>query len=261
MFLKVNDRRLFVHEEGPGNGPAVVLLHHGLGAVPAWRNQIPVIARAGYRVVAYDRWGYGQSEPRQHLNLPGFEPDLADLDAILDQLGLENPILVGHSDGGTIALYYAAQNTRPIEKLVTIAAHIYVEPKMETGIEEVRMAYETDPRFQEGIRRMHGEKARQVFYNWYDGWARQQNLNWDMRPLLGRISCPALVVQGVEDEHAEPAHARDIAQAISGAMLWLAPGVQHMFPLEQPETFNAGLIAFLKGEKMPEGVTEAAGSE
>jgi len=109
----------------------------------------------------------------------------------------------------------------------------------------VRQSFLSDERFRNGLRRAHGDKFEAVFDYWYSGWIRPENLGWDMRPVLNRIACPTLVVQGLEDEHATPQHARDLAAGIPGAELWLVPGARHMFPQEQPEMFNQRLLAFL----------------
>ena len=78
----------------------------------------------------------------------------------------------------------------------------------------------------------HGEKYEAVFHNWFDGWQHDEFRCWDMRPILGQISCPSLIVQGEADEHATPQHAKDIAEAIPGAELWLVQGARHMLPQE-----------------------------
>ena len=274
-MLFVNNHNVYVETHGPDNGPVVILLHHGLGSTRAWRAQIPALVSAGYRVIAYDRWGYGGSDPRPALDVPSFAIDLADLCLLINhyldtQIGAdskdgtnksyadkENPYptqtvnLIGHSDGGTLALYFASKYPKYVSGLVTVAAHIYVEPKMLPGIEGVQLAFEHDPRFSEGLRRLHGQKTESVFNNWYTGWHKTENIFWDMRPLLGNIKCPALIVQGLEDEHATPQHARDIAAAIPSlgtnqTKLWLVEGAGHMFPQEMPEVFNHGVLSFLQ---------------
>lgn len=245
--VMVNGHSLYVEIDGPQNGPVVVLLHHGLGSVRAWNAQIPVLVAAGYRVIAYDRWGYGGSDARPQLSPPGFEDDLLDLGYLLDELKAQPVSLVGHSDGGTISLYAAAQQAQRVSRLVVVSAHIYFEPKMEPGIYGVRQAFESDVRFRKGLRRVHGDKAESVFRNWFDGWIKPENLSWDMRPVLSQITCPTLVAQGVEDEHATPQHARDIAMAIPHANLWLEEGARHMLPQDRPDEFNARLLEFLNG--------------
>ena len=243
--MLANGHNLNVEQYGPENGPVVVLLHHGLGSVKAWRGQIPALADAGYHVVAYDRWGYGGSEARPGLDLPTFTSDIKDLRSLLEQLGINRASLVGHSDGGTIALYFSAQHPNLARCLVTVAAHIYVEPSMESAILGIGRDFETDERFRTGLQYIHGEKYEAVFYNWFDGWHRIESRSWDMRPVLSQIRCPGLIVQGEADEHATPQHARDIAEAIQGAELWLVPGAGHMLPQENASLFNPRLLEFL----------------
>lgn len=235
-----------VEIQGPIDGPVVVLLHHGLGSVYSWQAQVPALVAAGYRTIAYDRWGYGHSDARVHLSMPYFEEDLRDLDALLADQHVQQAALVGHSDGGTIALYYAAQNPSRVTAVVSVAAHIYVEAKMIPGIEAVKKAYVNDRNFQQGLRRLHAGKVDVVFQGWYQGWTKPENLDWDMCSTLRKISCPVLVVQGLEDEHATPQHARDIAKAIPESRLWLVPEASHMVPQEHPEEFNARLCTFFK---------------
>jgi pimeloyl-ACP methyl ester carboxylesterase len=243
--MLINGHGIHVETLGPTDGPGVILLHHGLGSTRAWKEQLPALAEAGFHVLAYDRWGYGQSEERQGLGIPAFTQDIADLKALMDQANMAQAALVGHSDGGTIALYFAAQYPECVTRLVTIAAHIYIEPKMEPGIMNVQYAFEQDARFRAGLRRVHGEKFEEVFHNWFDGWHQPDCLSWDMRPILHKITCPTLVVQGSQDEHATPQHARDIADAIPEARLWLVPGAGHMLPQENAAQFNPRLLEFL----------------
>ncbi len=244
--MNINNHQLYVESHGFKNDPVVVFLHHGLGSTRAWRGQIPAFVEAGYRIIAYDRWGYGQSEPRPHLDVPGFEDDLADLEETLKRLNVQRSTLIGHSDGGTLALYFAEKHPELVTCLVTVAAHIYLEPKMEPGILGIKQAFEHDARFRKGMQLAHGHKSESVFGNWFDGWHKPESLDWDMRPLLPEITCPALVIQGEDDEHATPQHAIDIADGIPNAELWLEPGAGHMLPQDQPEIFNRKVIDFLR---------------
>lgn len=245
-LLEINGHLINLIDQGGSERPVAVLLHHGLGSVRAWREQLPALAAAGWRVIAYDRWGYGGSAARAGIDMPTFTQDLADLTCLLDSLQVDKATLVGHSDGGTIALAYAAVNPKRVSALVTVAAHVYIEPKMISGILEVWESFQHDPRMRHGLRRVHGEKYEQTFHNWFDGWRGCDCAAWDLRPRLGDIRCPVLVVQGMEDEHATPQHAIDTAAAIPGAQLWLVPGASHMLPQENAELFNPRLLAFLR---------------
>ena len=244
--VPVHGHDLYIERHGAPDRPVVILLHHGLGAVQAWEAQVPALVDAGLQVLAYDRWGYGRSQARVEFSMPTFRDDLNDLAFILEYYDFDRVSLIGHSDGGTIALYYAAEHPDQIVRLVTVAAHIYVEPKMKSGIDETRLAYEQNERFRIGLSKLHGENADRVLYGWYSGWRGPENLQWDMRSTLARVDCPVLVVQGDADEHATPQHARDLANALLEAKLWLAPGVGHMLDQEYPEAFNRRVLAFLQ---------------
>jgi pimeloyl-ACP methyl ester carboxylesterase len=236
--------------------PAVVLLHHGLGSTRAWKAQIADFAARGWQVLAYDRWGYGRSAARPALDLPGFGTDVDDLAALLDDRGLRRAALVGHSDGGTIALYFAARFPERVTALVTVAAHIYLEASMLPGMLGIHRAFENDLRFRQGLQRAHGDNAESVFRNWYQGWVRPGHLDWDMRPMLAGVRCPAFVIQGELDEHATPQHARDLAEHVAHGELWLVPGAGHMLPQDMPAAFNRRVLEFLE----PARVAASSGS-
>ena len=249
MFLTVNGHRLFVEVTGAENAPTVVLLHHGLGSSEAWRRQVPVLVEAGFRVVNYDRWGYGLSDAgRPRLHTPWFEPDVADLEALLDALHLPSVALVGHSDGGTIALYFAATHPQQVMAVAAVAAHVYVEPSMQPGMEALKRVYETSPGFRRALNRTHHGRGDAVFRMWYQGWLRPGVRDWDARPRLAAVQAPVLVVQGTADEYATPRHAEDIAAALPHAILHLIPHAPHMVPQEAAEAFNAVLVPFLDAE-------------
>ncbi len=252
----INGHLISVQTDGPERGPGIVLLHHGLGGVRSWKEQIPVLAAAGYRVVAYDRWGHGKSSSREVWSMPYFKEDLADFQAILDELELDQIAMIGHRDGGKSAMYYTVDNPQRVTSLVIVSAHISIEPKMSQGIQSVRGDFEQDLKFQKKMQRVHGHNTQALFWGWFNGWNNSAIQDWDMRPTINQITCPTLVVQGLEDEHASGQHARDIAAAIPGAELWLVPGAGHMLPQDFPEEFNQRMLKFL-GETQPVEQTEA----
>lgn len=244
-YLTANGHALYVEQKGPPDGFPVILLHHGLGSTHAWRLQVTALSEAGYCAVAYDRWGYGRSDPRAQLSMPYFLEDQDDLLALLDQSQNERAVLVGHSDGGTIALYFAANHPQRVSCLVTLAAHAYVEEKMIAALPHVLRQYSEDADFRVRLQRRHGNKAETIVTGWYNGWNQDTNLGWDMRPVLAQIRCPVLVMQGEADEHATPRHAQEIANAIPCADLALLPGAHHMLQREQADEVNRRLLEFL----------------
>lgn len=250
--LQINGHTIHVQVAGPRKGAPLVLLHHGLGAAYSWKAQIPSLADAGYHVLAYDRWGHGKSGPRDQWAIPYFKSDLADFEAILDHLNLERIAVIGHSDGGKIAMYFAVEHPERVTCLVLVSTHIYIEPKMTPGIASVRRDYEQDSQFRNKMRRVHGDNTDSLFWGWYNGWNKPEIQDWDLRPLIKHIQHSTLVVQGMQDQHTSPQHARDIAEAIPEAELWLLPEVGHMPPQERPAEFNQRILQFLRKAYQPE---------
>lgn len=241
----INGRNLYVELYGQSENPPVVFLHQGLGSTYSWKLHIQAFTDAGYYIVVYDRWGYGKSDARHSLITNDFKEDLSDLEALLEVLNIHRVALIGHSDGGTIALYYAALHPDNVACLIAISAHIYIEERMKPSIIRVRQSFNENAWFRDALNRLHGEKTSLVFSNWYNGWLNVKNLDWDMRPIIRRITCPTLVVQGDDDEHASPKHAQDIVAEIPTAELWMPPGAGHLFPQDNPEIFNPKILSFL----------------
>lgn len=244
--LAINGHPIYLETRGRKYAPPVVFLHHGLGAVRSWKEQVGAFAAEGFYSVTYDRWGHGKSGIRSTWGIPYFYDDLADLHTLLNLLGLDRVAMIGHSDGGKIAMYYAVAHPDQVACLVLVAAHIYIESKMHSGILSVKADFENNPTFKEKMWRVHGDKSEALFRGWFNGWASPEILGWDLRPLIAKIACPTLVIQGMEDEHATSRHAQDIAAAIPGAELWLVPGVGHMLPQDNAEEFNKTVIRFLR---------------
>ncbi len=245
-MMEINQHHLNVEAHGPESGPMIILLHHGLGSLRAWRKNLKSFVDAGFRVVEYDRWGYGGSDIRDGLGVPCFEEDVKDLAVLQENLNKPKTFLVGHSDGATIALLYAACFPERVIAMVSVGAHIYIEPRLQQGIKGVFQSYSTDDRFRRALAQIHGDKVDLVFKNWYEGWLQLEDQDWDLRPVLRTIRCPVLVIQGEADEHATKQHALDLAQVIPQAELWLIPDEGHMFPQHQPEIFNQGVLNFLE---------------
>lgn len=243
-LAQIAGHRLFWQIEGPPDGRPVLLLHHGLGSVRAWQKQIPALTSAGWRTVAYDRWGYGRSEAR-----PAFSPDFLRNDAseaaqLLDALGLDRVCLVGHSDGGSLAMLLAAEHPERVERLVLVAAHLDRESATLDGLRTLAQAIHTQP-LKGGLRREHGPKADALAQAWVERWLDPAMEALTLEPVLAGIRCPTLVIQGELDEHATPEHARRIARGIHASQLWLIPGIRHTPMHEIPELFNARLLEFL----------------
>ena len=241
---QINGHDLYWEWHGPPTGTNIVLLHHGLGSIRSWRRQIPALVACGYRVFVYDRWGYGRSEVRQEFAARFLHKDAEETITLLQALGLESASFLGHSDGGSIALIIANQYPSFVNKLILVAAHIYIEPKMAKGLKLIQYASKSPP-LKTVLEQEHGPRAQSLVQAWIDCWSQHGPTTLDLRRELNGVKCPTLVIQGEKDEHATPKHAADIAQGIKHANLWLIPNVGHMPPHEIPNEFNKRVIEFL----------------
>ncbi len=236
--IQVRGHRIYLEQSQGIRFPRVVLLHHGLGSVQAWRLQIDFLVQKGFSVLAYDRWGYGRSEDRASLDPPFFEEDVRDLEFILT-IEKSPTVFVGHSDGGNLALSYASRHADTLLGLIVVAPHIYFEPKMAEGIRTLYTSYQEHEAFRQALESVHEGKA--VFERWYQAWCAL-GTQWDMRPCLSNIICPVLVIQGSDDEHATIQHAQDCASALPNGRLRIFEGSNHMLPQQNSDLFNKVLF-------------------
>ncbi|MBP0048083.1 alpha/beta hydrolase [Marinobacterium sp. AK62] len=250
VSLRVRD---YLQPSGEGK-PTLILLHEALGCVEMWK-RFPerVAAETGLNVMVYERRGYGQSSP---ITLPRPDDYLLEegqvwLPRLLEQLGLEEVILFGHSDGGSVALIGAASCPERVRAVVTLAAHIYVDHLTIKGIEEAVERYHNSD-LPERLARYHGDRTDLIFRAWYETWLRpscQQNLN--LRPLLGDIRCPALIMQGDRDEYGVPEQVTDTCEGIgTHAESFFVPDCGHVPHLEQPEAVLKKTVSFLAAQQL-----------
>lgn len=219
-----------------GDRPAgIVLLHDGLGSIAQWRDVPARIAtRTGSGVVAYDRAGHGRSRPVPSGPWPADwmhrEADV--LAALLDELAITSPLLVGHSDGGSIALLHAATEPDRCAGLVAIAAHTWVEQVCVDAIAAMRARPEP---IVAGLARAHDAPAA-VFEAWSGSWTSDAFRSWDIRDQLATIECPTLVVQGDADEYATDAQVTATVDAIGdNASAMRLDGIGHVVHHQAPD--------------------------
>ncbi|HZH26004.1 MAG TPA: alpha/beta hydrolase [Azospirillaceae bacterium] len=252
-FVEAGGRRLEVRRfpaTRPG-APPMVFLHEGLGSIGLWRDTPGKLAAAtGGEAIVYSRQGYGRSEPPSgprgldylHREALGVLPEL------LDRLGIERPVLVGHSDGGSIALIHAAHAAgaaRPPTGLIVEAAHVFVEDVTLAGIRDAVAAYRTTP-LRDRLARYHDD-VDHVFHAWADTWLSPPFRDWNIEALLPQVACPILVIQGDRDEYGTPAQVEAIAAQVSGpARTFLVPDCGHTPHRERADVVLPAMAAFLK---------------
>ena len=198
--------------------PALVFLHEGLGSIRQWRDFPEKLSSAtGCRALVYDRYGYGQSdvlaEPRRTVRFMHDEALMA-LPQLLKELRVENPILIGHSDGASIALIHAGAG-HAARGVVAMAPHVFIEPLCLSSIEKAAEAFENTD-LSEKLGRYHRD-ARKTFYGWADVWLDPEFKGWDIRAdYLPGVRCPVLAIQGHDDEYGTMAQLDEIGRRVSG---------------------------------------------
>jgi pimeloyl-ACP methyl ester carboxylesterase len=224
---------------------SVVLLHDGLGAIDSWRSVPQRLAQGlGANVLAYDRWGYGRSQARAAFADRFMEGEVPILGELLAHLGLERPDLVGHSDGGSIALLFAAAHPQHVRALVTEAAHTFVEPETQAGIRAL-VALQAQGQTPARFYKLHGERTDDLLRAWSAHWLSAVHARWDIRGELHRVRCPLLAVQGAADEFGTQAQVDSILAAVPGAQSWIVPGCGHAPHAQAEAAFVARVLDFL----------------
>ena len=183
--------------------PPLVFLHEGLGSAGLWRDfPDKVSRRLGARALVYSRFGYGQSDGLPGKRAPSFmhEEALDVLPRLLDQLGIEAPLLVGHSDGASIALIHAGASGRPVRGIAAMAPHVFVEPVCVESIARIRETYFAKPDLRNRLANYHA-RVDDAFLGWADAWLRPAFRDWSIEDLLGGITQPVLAIQGRDDEY------------------------------------------------------------
>jgi pimeloyl-ACP methyl ester carboxylesterase len=203
-FVTIDGRRIeyraILGSTGPC--PTLVFLHEGLGSVGLWRDFPDKVARRlGAPALVYSRFGYGESDGLLAPRTPAFmhEDALETLPRLLDQLEIQRPLLIGHSDGASIALIHAATSKRPVAGLVCIAPHVFVEQVCVESIAKIRDTYvKTD--LKQRLAKYHA-RVDDAFLGWADIWLEPEFLAWSIEDLIAEITQPTLLIQGRDDEY------------------------------------------------------------
>jgi pimeloyl-ACP methyl ester carboxylesterase len=229
-FVDIAGERLELLRIAPeGRARPLVFLHEGLGSVAAWRDfPRQLCERLQAPGLVYSRRGYGQSTPLSAARRPDYLHREARqvLPALLAALGIEAPMLVGHSDGGSIALLHAARPDTPDAPHAThapaaiavMAPHVLVEDVTIDGIRATREAWQAggaEGRLQVALSRAHADPAG-AFFGWNDAWLDPAFRDWNIEDELEAVRCPVLAIQGVDDEYATMMQLDRIARRVSG---------------------------------------------
>jgi pimeloyl-ACP methyl ester carboxylesterase len=241
-------------DAGRADAPIAVFLHEGLGSIAMWRDWPQTLCDAlGFRGIVYSRPGYGRSTPRAAgVKWPvDFMHRQADdvLPALLDTLGVDaaerrRMWVIGHSDGGSIALLYAATFPDALAGVIVLAPHVTVEQASIDAIGATRHAYRTAG-LREKLARYH-EDVDSAFFGWNDIWLDPAFRAWDITDDLPAITRPLLAIQGEADEYASMAQIDAIAERVAQARLAKLPACGHSPHRQMPERVNREIVAFMR---------------
>jgi pimeloyl-ACP methyl ester carboxylesterase len=249
-FLLIGPQRLEYRMIGPrpDRAPTIVVLHEGLGCVGLWGDFPDTLQQAtGCGVFVYSRAGYGQSSPASLPRPPTYMHDEArdTLPRLLDAIGFRRGLLLGHSDGASIAAIYAGSHQDHRDGgLVLIAPHFFTEDKGIRSIEEARRAYESGD-LRQRLARWHAD-VDSTFLGWNAVWLDPGFRDWDITEFLAYIRVPLLVVQGEDDQYGTVAQIemaeRECYCPVEVALL---PGARHSPPREAPEPTLKAITEFV----------------
>ncbi|UCV29836.1 alpha/beta fold hydrolase [Ferribacterium limneticum] len=226
--------------------PTLLLLHEGLGSVVMWRHFPEKLAAAtGCRLIVWSRAGYGGSEPYPEPRTPRYMHREGEemLPALLAALNIERPILIGHSDGGSIALIFAGAFPEVPLGVAVMAPHEFVEAETLAGIRVARQVWD-DTDWPHKLARYHRDAPR-VFSDWNDCWLSPPFRDWNIEEYLPKIRCPVLAIQGEDDEYATMRQIEVIAEQVPGTELLKLPKCGHSPQRDQEALVLDALAAFV----------------
>jgi pimeloyl-ACP methyl ester carboxylesterase len=218
-YVDTNQGRIYAKRWRPVNAAAatIVLLHDSLGCVELWRDFPGRLAQATCRdVIAYDRLGFGRSDPHPGTLTTRFVQDEAHgaFAAVKQHFPLNAFVAFGHSVGGGMAVGCAATHAESCRALVTESAQAFVEERTVQGIRDAQRAF-AQPGQIERLAKYHGDKAAWVLSAWIDRWLALEFAAWNLDDTLHRVRCPALVMHGEQDEYGSPRHPARIAASVA----------------------------------------------
>jgi pimeloyl-ACP methyl ester carboxylesterase len=244
--IRVGPHELECASYGSPGGPALVFLHEGLGSVAMWRDFPERLAQAcGLPAFVYSRTNYGRSSATAPLPRPVryMHDEALLLPEVLRAAGISDPILIGHSDGASISILYAADH--PVRGLVLEAPHVFGEEVSFASIARAKEAYEKGG-LRERLAKYH-ENVDAAFYGWNGPWLDPEFRKWNLTDRLPRIVAPILVVQGLADEYGTTAQVEAIRRGAGGKVdAVLLEGCGHTPHKEKPEETLAAMQAFVR---------------
>jgi pimeloyl-ACP methyl ester carboxylesterase len=250
-FIKIRGVHLEYQWLGPqpGSRPILVFLHEGLGCVSLW-NDFPerLVSQTGLSAFVYSRAGYGKSDPFPLPRPTRFMHDEAEVLAqVLSMTRVKEIILVGHSDGASIAMIYAGvNNASGIQGLILEAPHVFTEPSGLESIARIAEVYRTSD-LRERLAKHHGSNTDIAFWGWNDVWLNPEFRSWNIETFLPAIQSPILILQGEEDEYGTLRQAETIQRQAGGPVdVFTIPNCGHAPHREHPDLTMQVMTEFIR---------------
>jgi len=237
----------------PSDQPTIVMLHEGLGSLALWKD-FPqrLAARTGCSVLVYSRYGHGSSDKlieKRPVEFMHHEGEVV-LPELLDELGIVRPILLGHSDGGSISLIFAGKYPERPRAMILEAPHVFVEDLSVASITQAKVNYQTTDLPQK-LGRYH-QQVDATFWGWNDIWLDPEFRAWNIEEYLPAIRCPILCIQGEEDEYGTIAQVEATKACVPTTEILMLPNCKHSPHRDQPEATLDRMAEFVAGVR--EGV-------
>jgi pimeloyl-ACP methyl ester carboxylesterase len=222
------------------------MLHEGLGSVALWKDFPARLAqRTGAHVIAYSRFGYGHSDsperPYGALEMHEHEA-IKVLPELLRSLDIQRPLLLGHSDGASIALIFAGTHPDDVAGVVALAPHVFVEDMCLESIRNARQTYLSTDLAQK-LARYHANPDS-AFWLWNNVWLDPAFKAWNIERYLANITCPLLAIQGYEDEYGTMEQLDRIARGVPRAQQLRLEDCHHSPHRDQPDAVLAAVGSF-----------------
>ena len=228
--------------------PTIVMLHEGLGSIALWKDfPQQLAARTGCGVLLYSRYGHGNSDAlreKRPVHFMHHEGEVV-LPEVLGKLKITRPILLGHSDGGSIALIFAGRYPDAVGALVLEAPHVFVEELSIASITQAKVNYQTTD-FSARLGRYHAH-VDATFWGWNDIWLDPEFCSWNIENYLAAIRCPILCIQGEDDEYGTAAQVEAIRRQTPQTEIMMLPNCKHSPHRDQPEKTLERMAEFVAG--------------
>ena len=247
-FIRIQGRRIeYDFARAAPGAPVIVFLHEGLGSLSQWRDFPSRILHAtGCSALTFSRYGHGRSDPLTAPRRVDFMHDeaLNALPELLDHLEVEQPVLLGHSEGASIALIYAGGAGRPVSGLIAMAPHVMVEDATVAGIRNAKTTFETTD-LPEKLTRHHADPEA-TFRGWNDIWLDPGFRDWNIEGFLPRIACPILAIRGEGDEYGTMEQIDRIARLAADVELIRLQDCGHSPQRDQPKAVIEAIVRFVR---------------